>query len=61
VTAHAATAWAWEIERYGAAHDSCARGSPEDKLPKDVDGDPAAKTIKHAHFNEAWVMQGDAR
>jgi predicted neuraminidase len=28
-------------------------------LPKDVDGDPAAKSIKHAHFNEAWVMQGD--
>lgn len=24
-------------------------------LPKDVDGDPAAKTIKHAHFNEAWI------
>jgi hypothetical protein len=24
-------------------------------LPRDVDGDPAAKTIKHAHFNEAWV------
>ncbi len=28
-------------------------------LPKDVDGDPAAKSIKHAHFNEAWVMAGD--
>jgi predicted neuraminidase len=28
-------------------------------LPKDVDGDPAGKSIKHAHFNEAWVMQGD--
>jgi len=27
-------------------------------LPKDVDGDPAAKSIKHAHFNEAWVMEG---
>jgi predicted neuraminidase len=26
-------------------------------LPKDVDGDPAAKSIKHAHFNEAWVME----
>jgi hypothetical protein len=25
-------------------------------LPKDVDGDPAAKTIKHAHFDEAWVI-----
>jgi predicted neuraminidase len=28
-------------------------------LPKDVDGDPAGKSIKHVHFNEAWVMQGD--
>jgi len=28
-------------------------------LPKDVDGDPAGKSIKHAHFNEAWIMQGD--
>lgn len=24
-------------------------------LPKDVDGDPAAKSIKHVRFNEAWV------
>ncbi len=30
-------------------------------LPRDVDGDPAAKTIKHAHFNEAWVREGDPR
>lgn len=30
------------------------------RLPKDTDGDPAAKSIKHAHFNEAWIMQGDA-
>jgi predicted neuraminidase len=28
-------------------------------LPLDADGQPAAKTIKHAHFNEAWVMRGD--
>src|SRR6266536_3657573 len=26
---------------------------------KDADGEPARKSIKHAHFNEAWVMQGD--
>jgi len=25
-------------------------------LPKDLDGDPAAKSVKHAHFNEAWIM-----
>jgi predicted neuraminidase len=30
-------------------------------LPKDVDGDPAAKSIKHAHFNEAWGMAGDPK
>lgn len=24
-------------------------------LPQDPDGDPAAKTIKYVHFNEAWV------
>ena len=24
-------------------------------LPKDPDGDPAAKTIKYVHFNEEWV------
>jgi predicted neuraminidase len=24
-------------------------------LPKDPDGDPAGKTIKYVHFNEAWV------
>jgi predicted neuraminidase len=28
-------------------------GAPD--LPKDVDGDPAAKSIKHVRFNEAWV------
>ena len=30
-------------------------------LPRDVDGDPAAKSIKHAQFNEAWVREGDPR
>ncbi len=29
-------------------------------LPRDVDGDPAAKSIKHARFNEAWIRAGDA-
>jgi predicted neuraminidase len=28
-------------------------------LPKDVDGDAAGKSIKHAHFNEVWVLVGD--
>ncbi len=28
---------------------------------KDTEGQPARKSIKHAHFNEAWVMQGDPK
>jgi predicted neuraminidase len=27
----------------------------------DAEGQPARKSIKHAHFNEAWVMQGNRR
>jgi predicted neuraminidase len=30
-------------------------------LGKDADGLPAQKSIKHAHFNEAWIVQGDTR
>ena len=26
---------------------------------KDAEGGPARKSIKHAHFNEAWIVQGD--
>ena len=29
-------------------------------LPKDRDGLPAHSSIKHAHFNLAWVLAGDA-
>lgn len=28
-------------------------------LPRDVDGDPAAKSIKHVHFNTAWIEAGN--
>jgi predicted neuraminidase len=28
---------------------------------KDADGQPARKSIKHAHFNETWVMEGDPK
>lgn len=45
----------------GTLHASYSFHLAKKNLPKDVDGDPAAKTIKHAHFNEAWVMQGDTR
>lgn len=45
----------------GTLHASYSYHLARRSLPKDVDGDPAGKSIKHAHFNEAWVMQGDAR
>lgn len=44
----------------GTLHASYSYHLAKKSLPKDVDGDPAAKSIKHAHFNEAWVMAGDA-
>ena len=44
--------------RDGTLHASYSYHLNRRALPKDVDGDPAAKSIKHAHFNEAWVMQG---
>ncbi len=43
----------------GTLHASYSYHLNRKNLPKDTDGDPAAKSIKHAHFNEAWVMQGD--
>jgi hypothetical protein len=42
----------------GTLHASYSYHLNHRNLPKDKDGDPAAKSIKHAHFNEAWVMQG---
>ena len=45
----------------GTLHASYSYHLGKQSLPKDANGRPAAKSIKHAHFNEAWVMQGDAR
>lgn len=45
----------------GSLHASYSYHLAKKNLPKDVDGDPAAKSIKHAHFNEAWVKQGDVK
>jgi predicted neuraminidase len=42
----------------GTLHASYSYHLHRANLPKDTDGDPAGKSIKHAHFNEAWVMQG---
>jgi hypothetical protein len=44
----------------GTLHTSYSYHLNRRSLPKDVDGDPAAKSIKHAHFNEAWIMQGES-
>jgi predicted neuraminidase len=44
--------------RDGSLHASYSYHLNRRNLPKDVDGDPAAKSIKHVHFNEAWVMAG---
>ena len=40
----------------GTLHASYSYHLNRRNLPKDKDGDPAAKSIKHAHFNEAWAM-----
>lgn len=42
----------------GTLHASYSYHLSRKNLPKDVDGDPAGKSIKHAHFNEAWVVEG---
>jgi predicted neuraminidase len=45
--------------RDGSLHASYSYHLARRDLPRDVDGDPAAKSIKHAHFNEAWIKAGD--
>jgi hypothetical protein len=47
--------------RDGSLHASYSYHLSGKNLPKDVDGDPAGKSIKHAHFNEAWVMEGNPK
>ncbi|MBM3840347.1 MAG: neuraminidase (sialidase)-like protein [Verrucomicrobia bacterium] len=44
----------------GTLHASYSFHLNRKDVGKDADGLPARKTIKHAHFNEAWVQQGDA-
>jgi predicted neuraminidase len=43
----------------GTLHATYSHHLHRRELPKDPDGDPAGKSIKHVHFNEAWVMAGD--
>ncbi len=44
--------------RDGTLHVSYSYHLNRRDLPRDNDGDPATKSIKHVHFNQAWVMAG---
>ena len=43
--------------RDGSLHATYSYNLNRKDLEKDADGNLRSKTIKHAHFNEAWVMQ----
>jgi predicted neuraminidase len=43
----------------GTLHATYSFHLPPGKVERDAEGKPASKSIKHAHFNEAWVMQGE--
>jgi predicted neuraminidase len=45
--------------RDGSLHASYSYHLSRKDLARDADGQPARKAIKHAHFNEAWILQGD--
>lgn len=45
--------------RDGLLHVSYSYHLNKRNLPRDGDGDPTGKSIKHARFNEAWVGAGD--
>lgn len=45
--------------RDGSIHASYSYHLNRRDLPKDTNGQPKRKTIKHAHFNEEWIMAGE--
>ena len=47
--------------RDGSLHATYSYHLNKKDLPLDGEGKPARKSIKHAHFNEEWVMQGDPK
>jgi len=47
--------------RDGSLHATYSYHLNMKEMPLDVEGKPARKSIKHAHFNEEWVIQGDAK
>ena len=47
--------------RDGSLHTSYTFTLKGKNVKKDVQGRPMRECIKHAHFNEEWIMAGDAR
>lgn len=47
--------------RDGSLHASYSYHIHQSKAQKDPQGKPMHKAIKHAHFNEAWVIEGDPK
>lgn len=45
----------------GSLHATYSHFSGKTGLSTDAEGRIASKSIKHAHFNEAWVIHGDPR
>jgi predicted neuraminidase len=45
----------------GTLHASYSFHQKASEVKLDAAGKPANESIKHAHFNEAWVMHGEAR
>ena len=47
--------------RDGSLHATYSYHLNKKNLPMDAEGKPARKSIKHARFNEEWIMLGDSR
>jgi predicted neuraminidase len=45
----------------GTLHASYSYHLNRKDVGKDAEGQPARKSIKHAHFNEAWIKAGDQK
>lgn len=45
----------------GTLHATYSFQQKQSEVRLDSSGRPASKSIKHAHFNEAWIRQGDSR
>lgn len=47
--------------RDGSLHASYSYHLNKKDVANDGEGQPARKSIKHAHFNEQWIMRGDPK